>query len=70
MKKVLLGSVLAVASVPSFAAVPTYVSSALTDAQTQFTEYLGAAAPVFLTSIAAVAGILLIAKMIKRAMKG
>lgn len=70
MKKVLAAGLLSVVSVPSFAAVPTYVSDALTAAQTQFTEYLGAAAPVFLTAIAAVAGILLIAKMIKRAMKG
>jgi len=54
----------------AFAAVPAYVTTALAEATTKFEEYVGAGAPVFLTSIAGLAGLWLIAKLIKRAMRG
>ena len=49
------------------AAVPTYVSTALTNAQTTLTEYIEAAAPFLFAVTILVAAIFLIVRFIKRA---
>jgi hypothetical protein len=52
------------------AAVPTYVSDALTAAETTLTEYMGAAAPKVLSAVAIVAALGLIVRLVKRALSG
>lgn len=49
------------------AAVPTYVSTALTNAQTTLTEYIEAAAPFLFAVTIIVAAIFLVVRFIKRA---
>lgn len=49
------------------AAVPTYVSTALTNAQTTLTEYIEAAAPFLFAVCTIIAAIFLIVRLIKRA---
>lgn len=49
------------------AAVPAYVSTALTSAQTTLTEYIEAAAPFLFAVTILVAAIFLIVRFIKRA---
>ena len=63
---VLMGVALA-APVAVQAAVPTYVSTALTNAQTTLTEYIEAAAPFLFAVTILVAAIFLIVRFIKRA---
>jgi len=52
------------------AAVPTYVSDALTAAVTTLTDYMGAAAPHVLASVAIIGGLTLIVRLLKRAFVG
>jgi hypothetical protein len=51
----------------ALAAVPAYVSTALTSAQTTLTEYIEAAAPFLFAVTILVAAIFLIVRFIKRA---
>lgn len=53
--------------VAAFAQVPTYVTTALTNAQTTLTQYLEAAAPFLFAVTILIAAIFLIVRMIKRA---
>lgn len=64
-----IGGVVAAVASPAaaFAAVPSYVSTALTSAQTTLTEYIEAAAPMLFATTIIIAAIFLVVRMIKRA---
>lgn len=62
-----VASLALVAPVAVQAAVPTYVSTALTNAQTTLTEYIEAAAPFLFAVTIIVAAIFLVVRFIKRA---
>jgi len=57
----------AAAPVVASAAVPAYVTTALTSAQTTLTEYIEAAAPMLFAVTIIISAIFLIVKMVKRA---
>jgi len=67
LKKLSLGAVALVAPVVASAAVPAYVSTALTSAQTTLTEYIEAAAPMMFAVTIIVASVFLIVRFVKRA---
>lgn len=56
-----------VMSTGAWAVVPSYISDALTSAQTTFTEYLTAAAPAVFALTILIAAFLFVVKLIKRA---
>lgn len=71
------GAVLLAAGVMTFgfinsamAVPPAYVTDALTSAQTTLEEYVTAAAPKVLASVAIVAALGLIIRLVKRALSG
>lgn len=66
-KLAVVGGSLSMLPVAAMAAVPTYVSTALTNAQTTLTEYLEAAAPFLFAVTIIVASIFLVQRFIKRA---
>ena len=63
----MLAGILSLFAMAATAAVPTYVSTALTNAQTTLTEYIEAAAPFLFAVTILVAAIFLIVRFIKRA---
>lgn len=62
---VLLGSIMAAGA--AHAVAPAYITNAMTEAETTFTEYLTAAAPKVFTIVVIVAGFLFVVKLIKKA---
>lgn len=62
-----VGAALLAFPVVAQAAVPAYVSTALTSAQTTLTEYIEAAAPMLFAVTIIIAAIFLIVRFLKRA---
>lgn len=65
--KYLAPAVLVAAPAAALAQVPTYVTTALTNAQTTLTQYLEASAPFLFAVTILISAIFLIVRMIKRA---
>jgi len=62
-----IGTVAALGAVSASAAVPAYITSALTSAQTTFTEYVEAAAPMVFALVVIIGAVFLVVRLVKRA---
>jgi hypothetical protein len=67
IRLMLLSMLAMIAPVSAFAVVPTYISDALTSAQTTFTDYLTAAAPSVFAMTIILAAFFLVVRLIKKA---
>jgi len=62
-----IGASALVLSASASAAVPAYITSALTSAQTTFVEYVEAAAPMVFALVTIIAAVFLVVRLVKRA---